>query len=1123
MLLLSALCQALPVEAVFLTNNIDRPLRYTPVGTDFVITNGAEFFNRPLYGGSAPFRVDGGDKPEFSLYLPGRGGNLRLGLKVGENIKWLNDATQVVTLYRPGSIIHEVRDPLLGDGVLRLTTLATHEVEGMILRAELEGKNSGVELVWAFGGVNGLKGQRNGDIGCEAEPVGQFFQLQPEQCAGNTVTISEKNFRISGKPGTIGGVASVPAKMQVADVGNWSQPKDIFTASSKDVPPLLAGRVALKAGEPFYLALERLTDAAPVVSERLPELFAKEEATRRAIAERVVVETPDPFINASVAALNLAADAIWDDAQQSFMHGAVAWRSRLLGWRGPFAGDALGWHERTAAHFTGYARQQNTNLISETMPPPEESANLARNENALHSQGDLMSRSHYDMNLLAVDAFFRHLLWTGDLDFARTNWPVITRHLAWERRLFRREFGPDKLPLYEGYAAIWASDDLAYDGGGATHASALNFYANKMAAQVARLIGEDATPYEREADLILRAMQKFLWLPGAGSFAEFKDYLGLQLPHPNAALWTFYHTLDSEVPTPDEAAQMAAWVEKNLAHIPIQTKNQNSKNENYFVLPTTGWLPYQWSLNNVVVAENAHAALGFWQANRAETAYSLLKGTLLETMFGGLCPGNVGCMTAHDVVRGEAQRDFGDGIGALSRAVVEGLFGVQPDLLAGEIKIHPGFPAEWNHARIMHPDFSFAFHRDGLREIFSLETKFAAPQKLRLQIPALRDSVASVTVNGQPATWQLVENSVGTPRIEIIAPVAKKQEVVIEWRGKILPLADVEIVVAQNAELHADVRAKILELSDPQNALSGAEFDGSSLRGVAAGASGHRAIFAKMQQGDLRWWQPVMFEIRADPVLSVPMDWSAPISATLDSVNLATNFNDCVTQIFRNEYLAPRSPFCSLATPKQGIGSWCHPNEKFAVDDAGLRVAAAKSGGKIVLPNGVPLATPGAAGAKNIAFVSQWENYPREISVALTGKSSHAFLLMAGSTSAMQSRFDNGEVIATYADGSSARLVLRNPTTWWPIDQDYYFDDFAFRQNPAGETPVPLPVRVDLATGKIRVLKLEEFKGRGHTISGGAATVLDLPLDATRELKSLTVRALANEVVIGLMSVTLQR
>lgn len=62
-----------------LQSNIDRPLRYTPDHGDFVIVNGDEFFNRSLYGGSSPFRVDGGDRPEFSFYLPGHGGNLRLG------------------------------------------------------------------------------------------------------------------------------------------------------------------------------------------------------------------------------------------------------------------------------------------------------------------------------------------------------------------------------------------------------------------------------------------------------------------------------------------------------------------------------------------------------------------------------------------------------------------------------------------------------------------------------------------------------------------------------------------------------------------------------------------------------------------------------------------------------------------------------------------------------------------------------------------------------------------------------------------------------------------------------------------------------------------------------------
>jgi hypothetical protein len=117
-----------------------------------------------------------------------------------------------------------------------------------------------------------------------------------------------------------------------------------------------------------------------------------------------------------------------------------------------------------------------------------------------------------------------------------------------------------------------------------------------------------------------------------------------------------------------------------------------------------------------------------------------------------------------------------------------------------------------------------------------------------------------------------------------------------------------------------------------------------------------------------------------------------------EAVNLTPFFNDKVTQIFRNEYRSPRSPFASLATPKQGIGGWCEPNASFDVDDSGLRALAAQNGGKIILPDGISLATPGESGAKNIIFTSQWDNYPREVSVPLAGKSSHAFLLMAGST-----------------------------------------------------------------------------------------------------------------------------
>jgi hypothetical protein len=1118
---------------------IARPLRYFPDGRDFVITNGAEFFNRPLYCMNSGFRVDGGDKPEFSLYLPGRGGNSRFAIKTPAGVKWLHDARQIIARYRPGSLLYQVSDPLLGEGELDLTVLPLAAAKGFVVRVEL--RQAAADLIWAYGGANGVRGARDGDIGCERQPVSEFFQMRPEQCRGNSFSIAANTFTLHSKNAVIAGVMPPGSKLSVADAMQWESPEALLASAAPAAAlPVVVGQVALLPGQPVYLALQQLSrenqeDLAvyrevssngPAVSATedkpvsiykesdLPQVFAGAEEHRRAIAERVVVETPDPFLNAAAAALNIAADAIWDQKQQAFMHGAVAWRTRLLGWRGSYTGDELGWHERTAAHFAGFAKQQNTSLVPGTIPPADENVNLARNESGLHSNGDL-TKSHYDMNLVAVDAFFRHLLWTGDLDYARQMWPVIERHLAWERRLFRREFGPDKLPLYEAYAAIWASDNMQYNGGGVAHASAYNYFENTMAARVAKLLGKDAAPYEREAELISRAMQENLWLANEGWFAEFKDYLGLQLAHPNAGLWTFYHTLDSEVPNPFQAWQMTRFVDTQIAHIPIRGPGVPA--ETLFTLPETSWMPYAWSINNVVMAEVAHTSLGYWQAGRAGAAFPLFKGCLLDSMFLGLCPGNVGAMTGFDMARGEAQRDFADSCGAVSRALIEGLFGVQPDALAGELKIRPGFPPQWDRATIRHPDFSFAFRREGLTETFSIEQKFSKPLALRLQIPAPAESVAGVMVNGQPAKWRMVSNCVGWPRIEIQSAAAMRDEVVIQWRGRAPVVASAPLAVARGEEMEARIGGdRLLSVHDPQAALSQIVVDKNTFHARATGVPGQRTVFAQVRQGDWTWWQPVALDIRENKPANVT-DWKKPATGPFEMVNLAPFFNDSVTRIFRNDYLAPRSPFVSLAMPKQGIGGWCDFNTEFAVDDSGLRAAAARDGGKITLPNGVPLQTPGAAGAKNIVFTSQWTNYPREVSVPLAGKSPRAWLLMAGSTGPMQSRFDNGEVIVTYADGATERLALNNPVNWWPIDQDYFLDDYAFRRDE------PIPPRVDLRTGKIRILDVAALKGKGGKVPGGAATVLDLPLNPQKELKSLTVRALANEVVAGLMSVTLSR
>ena len=65
----------------------------------------------------------------------------------------------------------------------------------------------------------------------------------------------------------------------------------------------------------------------------------------------------------------------------------------------------------------------------------------------------------------------------------------MKRHLAWEKK----NFDADGDGLYDAYAAIWASDALQYSGGGVTHSSAYNYRANKEAARLAKLIGENGT------------------------------------------------------------------------------------------------------------------------------------------------------------------------------------------------------------------------------------------------------------------------------------------------------------------------------------------------------------------------------------------------------------------------------------------------------------------------------------------------------------------------------------------------------------------------------------------------------------------------------------------------------
>jgi hypothetical protein len=230
--------------------------------------------------------------------------------------------------------------------------------------------------------------------------------------------------------------------------------------------------------------------------------------------------------------------------------------------------------------------------------------------------------------------------------------------------------------------------------------------------------------------------------------------------------------------------------------------------------------------------------------------------------------------------------------------------------------------------------------------------------------------------------------------------------------------------------------------------------------------------------------------------------------------DISSFWNANVDDIFKNRYTSPRPAVTTLQLPVQGVGEWCHPQYTPSISDSVFRTLIK---GERFTVAGVPFNTP--AHGHNIVYTSLFDNYPDSIVIPITGTASSAYLLLAGSTNHMQCHIDNAIVVATYADGSSDTLRLRNPENWCPIEQDYYADQQAFR------LPQQRPYRICLGNGTVSRnlgadLNIQGVYGR--EIPGGAAQMLRMHL-RNKPLNSITLRTLSNDVVVGLMAITLQK
>jgi len=332
-------------------------------------------------------------------------------------------------------------------------------------------------------------------------------------------------------------------------------------------------------------------------------------------------------------------------------------------------------------------------------------------------------------------------------------------------------------------------------------------------------------------------------------------------------------------------------------------------------------------------------------------------------------------------------------------------------------------------------------------------------------------------------------------------PAARSNSVVVEWHGRIPSAAPVQQTYRMGEALSLPLGLTVRQLDDPQKALANGH----------VAATGFHTVFANMHEGDCTWSMPISFAGKPDaPLFAVVPHLSESVPG--EQVDLSAVLKHNVTEIFTRVYTEPRSPYCSLAFPDNLLGGWANPDGRATIDDAGLRAA----GGLLKTAVGVDFSTP-AGSAPNCLFLSYWKQDESSAKIPLAGRAHGIYLLMAASTLPQCSRMQHGTVTVTYTDGTSATLALRNPETWWPIEQDYLLDDYLFVNN------APLPPRVDLRTGQTRILDPISFHGKGRTVPGGAATILHLPLDPAKTLASLQVEADLYGVVIGLMAATLAR
>jgi len=1077
---------------------------YTVENGAIVGKNTGRYNNRPLYVNNTNAFVLAGDQPVARLakdqFLFG---TFMLAIERNRKTKGLQQCQNIKSIYQSGKMSWEVADSEFPGLKVNLEILPMSSTTGMAVRLVTEGLRPGDQLIWAFGGAKWFEKQ---NLSWKMDVMGQPELLSwgfvPEDCKNNSIELKDGNFLISlpdeKDPGkklfTVAGSCSASSKMVVTDASKWSNFK-IENISAQPELPLLFGKISPENNQPVYWAFEAFqSSAAPAFSGIINPETAFAEGVKRTdnFEKRLKINTPDPYLDAVARASVAAIDGTW--YPPVFVHGAMQWNNRFPGWRTIFGGTMFGWHDRVKAQARFYTDfQVKTSDKTEAKADPASLLTEQHTDSRFYGVGRInKDQNFYDMQTQFFDQLVEEYRWTNDQELVSFLREALDLHLIWIRDCF----DPDGDGIYESYINTWPTDSQWYNGGGCAEETSYAYRGHLAARDMARNVGDtEAEKYHNQMiEKIKNGFFEKLWIAEKGHAGSYREQGGHERLHTDPWLYSIFLPVDAGMVSQEQAIESVYYSEWALQNDKLPDGGRQ--------VWTSNWVPGIWSVRELWPGDNYHLALSYFQAGLPDDGYDIFRGTFLRTAFSHISPGNLGGV--------QGGIDFGDCIHPFTRTLVSGLFGYQPDYSNNKVRIAPQFPSEWNNASIELPDFSIAYKKN--EKGYSWLVKLNRAADLELHLPVQTVEVKEVTVNGKSIDWELIPASVRSV-CKIILTNTNIAEVVVKT-GKELPCNPPVLVEGNVGEVISisTKDAQIESIEDPQNVLGDVKIQRRTVSGKLIGTKGFHTIFARVNVGKAQQMRVFRIKIN-DPAGNAKeaarFVENLPANATFETISIGSQLNADVTAIYKQKYLSPRPNTVSARLGTDGYSPWTFwhwkslpPEIKTDQVNSMLDVA-----NRLKTPQGVPFAWN--SGEKNIAFTSMWDNFPRKIDFPVNKSGDAVWFLVSGSTNVMQCQIANAVIRLNYADGKTDSLELVPPVNYWNLST---IDSHATAPGQGSRT--------DYTSETDRFCVPAKFPETVRLGENCRAMLLNLKMRPGIELESITLETLSQEVVVGLMGVS---